>query len=702
MRFVSSEGKGFILGSPAPTTPNSAKGLWTLNSVSDSKDAAIDVSQSPLFVRKAQESASNSVESSPKPSAFTSSLSEPFKFKVTVGPTRRELSADLTPRKEIEAVIVPRLPLNFSQDSSRQSSSESLSRKDSNSSNSSTSSSSSRKRENTEYAESPAKRRRISFGTKSVRKPILPIMMSTLTSGSSRRDVPTAASIFEPPEPQFLPTSSHNSTPVRARAGSVVDKSNPSTPSKLRLNAPSLPSTPATATAQVLDSLSLGVHLNVPETRDSDAPLSMEEIAAWVIFGQEAKEATVSFLLAYPHFKITSRELFKLVWGFYHQPPLQYWKIASTFSNQRAKVVEFVSTWMTVSYADFEWSAASPAAPSTPRTETGSAPPTPAKTGRVPLKFINKFVESLKADNTDTAAIEALMESQPKLALSPRKMAQSAASSSATTSSSAYSINNLASPRGRSASASRRSSKYHARRQSSVKAGNPITFEQIEPGELAMQMTLLDFARLRSVPLTELIGQAWNKSDKAHAAPRLTNIINNFNNISYWVAQEISQAEGGAKEQAKRIDRFINVGNKLKSMGNFNGVMQIFSGLISSSVQKLTEAWKLIPSKQMARYKKFETIMSPYHNYGTYRTRLNECKSSPAIPYIGIHLGDIVHLLEGTEDEVPDKYALHKVLKLGDMLRMWFLWQRQNCEIAEDSDITQFLALLRGSVSRDV
>lgn len=328
----------------------------------------------------------------------------------------------------------------------------------------------------------------------------------------------------------------------------------------------------------------------------------------------------------------------------------------------------------------------------------------------MPHKFLTKLVDTLIADGSDTSAFDALMESQPKVVLSPRKMAPSSGSSTASnstsngqssTSSSGFSASQVSSPRSRSASASRRTSKYHARRQSSVKAGEPVTFDQIEPTELALQMTFMDFARLRSVPMTELVGQAWNKSDKARAAPRLTNIINNFNNMSYWVAQEIASVEGGAKEQAKVIDRFISVGNKLKSMGNFNGVMQIFSGLLSSNVQRLQDAWKLISSKQMQKYKKFEQIMSPYHNYGAYRTRLAECKQAPVIPYIGIHLGDIVHLLEGTEDEIPDHYAIHKVFKLGALLRLWHQWQKQTCDIAEDSDITQFLALLKGSVVRD-
>jgi hypothetical protein len=436
--------------------------------------------------------------------------------------------------------------------------------------------------------------------------------------------------------------------------------------------------------------LNINGHLTVPASKESELPLTVAEIAAWVIFGQDDQELIASFIFAYLHFKMTPRELFKQVWAFYHQPPLQYWKLVSTFVLQRGRVVSFVERWASLSPEDFDWR---PAPPQTPGIVT-------AKETRVPFKFLMKFIEILRSDGVDTSGLNAMLEThQSTCTETPRKSMSSSATSSGSNSTAAAAAS-ATSPRKSLTSAGRRQSKYHQRRQSSIKAGEAITLSQIEPFELAAQMTFMDAHRLKSLRMIELVGQGWNKADKATIAPRLTNIINHFNNVSYWVSQEITKAET-PKEQAKLIERFISVGSKLKDLGNFNGLMEIFSGLISNGVQRLQEAWKLLPSKQMSKYKKFESIMSPFQNAAAYRSRLAECSKSPVIPYIGIHLSDIVHLIEGIDDEIPDKYTLPKVLKLGDMLKLWHHWKRQPCDIVEDSDITQFLALLRGAVSKE-
>jgi len=673
--------KGFGDGTP-PTTPQSLKSLWTAQPTAnvETKPVQVDVTQSPLFIKRSSTTVSDEGEAaaSPKPATDT-----PFKFKVTICPNRREVVADFdpslsTPRKDYIPIVVPKLDLHLPP-TPTQKQPDSVVKKDS--------SGSVRKRGGaSDYTESPAKRRRISFGTKSVRKTIFSgFSNGTASKSGDVREIPTAESIFAPIPPPLSSSSSSSSsnesslsTP-RSRSGSVTE---PGHLPEENNGAVGLP------TSAGISSIP---NFTVPASKEHDVTMTVQEIAAWSIFGQEDNEILVSFILSYIHFKHTPKELFKIVWTFYHQPPLQYWKLISTFANQRARVVNFVSVWVRVSPNDFEWL---PPPPQTPGIST-------AKGNKIPLKFYAKFVDVVRSDGGDVSALENAQDNAAsKCCETPRKSMASTSSASSSTSSSS---SGASSPRKSSlmnGSTSRRQSKYSARRQSSIKAGEAVTLSQIEPGELALQMTLVDWNRLRSVPLTELVGQAWNKADKAHIAPRLTNIINHFNNVSFWVSQEVVQADG-MKEQAKMIDRFITVGNKLKDLGNFNGLMQIFSGLMASSVQKLQEAWKLISSKQLARYRKFEAIMSPFQNSSVYRTRLTECLKSPVIPYIGIHLGDIVHLLEGIDDEVPDKYALQKVLKLGNMLKMWHMWQMQSCDIVEDNDITQFLALLRGAICKD-
>jgi hypothetical protein len=412
----------------------------------------------------------------------------------------------------------------------------------------------------------------------------------------------------------------------------------------------------------------------VPASKDSEVPLSIEEIAAWVIFGQDDPEITKAFLLSFIHFKTTAKDLFKMIWQFYYQPPLQYWKLMSTFSNQRSRVVSFVTTWTSISPGDFDLSPPPPQTPGVPLPKE--------KTSKIPLKFYLKFLETLKADGANSDELD----------LSSARKTSSTNSQEQTPAKSAP----PASPR---RSLSKRQSKFGARRQSSVKAGTTSpTFMQFEPSDFAVQLTVFELRLLKAVPLGELVGQAWNKTDKELNAPRVTNIINHFNRMSFWVGQEISQGEN-AKDQGKRMDRFISVAKKLKDIGNFNGLMEIFSGLMSSTVQKLTDAWKTVPSRQMARLKKIEGLMSPFQNAAAYRTRLAEFPKSPVIPYFGVHLSDIVHLIEGVEDEVPDKYALQKVLKLGSMISCWHSWQKQQIDAPEDIDIIQFILTLKATVS---
>lgn len=77
--------------------------------------------------------------------------------------------------------------------------------------------------------------------------------------------------------------------------------------------------------------------------------------------------------------------------------------------------------------------------------------------------------------------------------------------------------------------------------------------------DLAIFLTVYEFRLLKCVPFSELHGLAWNKKDSATTCPHATRFIQHFNNVSYWISGEISEAES-VKEQAKRIERYISLG----------------------------------------------------------------------------------------------------------------------------------------------
>lgn len=116
-------------------------------------------------------------------------------------------------------------------------------------------------------------------------------------------------------------------------------------------------------------------------------------------------------------------------------------------------------------------------------------------------------------------------------------------------------------------------------------APNP-TFLDLKSIDLARELTMEEFELYCSVEPRELVAQAWQKDNKMEIAPNLTRLIERFNKIGYWVATEIL-TKHDLKMRVKYIKKFIKIAYKCYECNNFNGVMQILSGLNNSSVKRL-------------------------------------------------------------------------------------------------------------------
>lgn len=387
--------------------------------------------------------------------------------------------------------------------------------------------------------------------------------------------------------------------------------------------------------------------LNVNNS-DPDKPMSMEDILSYVIFGQDEIESMKSFILAYPHFKWTPKEKFQSLWNLYRNPPLKYWRVNSTRADQRVKVIKYLLLWMQLSVSDFNL-------------ESDSSD------NRVPFKYYRNFLELIKADEID---IDELTVKLPRL---DDKEFYPASSKQAS----------------RRKSLNRRSSIGHRRQHSIIRQKE----SNLDPLNFAIQLARYEFNIFKRIKPSELINQSWNKEGCEINAPNVVQIIKHFNKISNWVSREIIEAET-LKDQAKKIEKFIMIAKKSKNIGNYNGLMEIISGLSSIDVQRLVNAWKLVPEKQTTRLKKLESLISPSQNFREYRLKLEMTKGF-VVPYTGIHLGDIVHIVEGYVETCKGYYDINKVLQLGSMLLQWREWQNQVIDVEEDPSFIQFVNSLK-------
>lgn len=118
----------------------------------------------------------------------------------------------------------------------------------------------------------------------------------------------------------------------------------------------------------------------------------------------------------------------------------------------------------------------------------------------------------------------------------------------------------------------------------------------IEPLELARQITLAEYDIFRRISPSEFYRKAWEKKDRA---PNVNALIVRFNLLSYWVASEILSAVDAKARQAT-ITRFLETVRHLLELGNFNGIVEITAGLNLSVVQRLKPDWKAVPPKLVA------------------------------------------------------------------------------------------------------
>lgn len=380
-------------------------------------------------------------------------------------------------------------------------------------------------------------------------------------------------------------------------------------------------------------------NLNLGEYNlDLSYPISLAEMLKNVIL--DNKESWKLFILSYVHFKWTPREKFRTLKRFYKSQNDLTWMNRIATLKEKTKILMYLSDWIQLSlYTDFNFSKVR-------SSETNSL---------VSLNQYSKFLEYVKNDGLNLKQLNIKLPSIREIEINIYE----------------YSKYNITTT--------------HIKRCSLFRGKNFID----EPTLFSHQLALYEFQLFKKVKPKELVNQAWNKSGKEENAPNVTRFIKHFNVISKWITSQILDLKTD-KEQAKSIEKFITIAKKSKSRGNFNGVMEIISSLSSIQIQQLQSTWKLVSDKSKAKLKKLECLMSPFQNFRNYRQKIETWKGF-LVPYVGVHLGDIVHLMEGYLETTLGYYDTQKVLQLGSYLVQWRSFQEQQIFINEDYEFTKFL-----------
>ncbi|WAQ95760.1 RPGF6-like protein [Mya arenaria] len=136
-----------------------------------------------------------------------------------------------------------------------------------------------------------------------------------------------------------------------------------------------------------------------------------------------------------------------------------------------------------------------------------------------------------------------------------------------------------------------------------------ISLTQLNPCEVASQLTLEDFKVFKEIQPAEYIDEIFKLKSK-YGAPNLKKFSDLANKEMFWVVTEIC-SESNLVKRMKIVKHFIKIARHCKECKNFNSMFAIVSGLSHSSVSRLHNTWEKVPNKYR---KMFELPFFPVVN----------------------------------------------------------------------------------------
>eukprot|EP01087_Luapelamoeba_hula_P021633 TRINITY_DN75_c4_g2_i3.p1 TRINITY_DN75_c4_g2~~TRINITY_DN75_c4_g2_i3.p1 ORF type:complete len:1301 (-),score=228.88 TRINITY_DN75_c4_g2_i3:392-4294(-) len=176
-----------------------------------------------------------------------------------------------------------------------------------------------------------------------------------------------------------------------------------------------------------------------------------------------------------------------------------------------------------------------------------------------------------------------------------------------------------------------------------------IDFVDLHESVLARELTVLEWDLFSQVDVRNLMTMT-NKEQESKFA-----LIPHYNHIANWVATEILITKGSST-QVRVIEKFIRLALHLLHLNNFNGAMEIISGLNHSTIQRLKRVWAMLPRKMRDIWNNFDELMNPRQNFAIYRKQLEKRRknSVPLLPYFGLYMRDFTFINDGNPKYNPE------------------------------------------------
>ncbi|KAK4183577.1 ras guanine nucleotide exchange factor domain-containing protein [Podospora australis] len=171
------------------------------------------------------------------------------------------------------------------------------------------------------------------------------------------------------------------------------------------------------------------------------------------------------------------------------------------------------------------------------------------------------------------------------------------------------------------------------------KAGGTCpTILDLDPLEIARQLTMKQMALFCSIMPEELLGSKWTKLGGA-GAPNVKAMSAFTTGLSNLVADTILQYSE-VKKRAQVIKQWIKIASQCSALHNYDALMAITCALTDTSIKRLKMTWDTVSAKRKEVLKTLQATVDFNQNYKALRAQLHD-RVPPCLPFLGMFLTDL-------------------------------------------------------------
>lgn len=175
-----------------------------------------------------------------------------------------------------------------------------------------------------------------------------------------------------------------------------------------------------------------------------------------------------------------------------------------------------------------------------------------------------------------------------------------------------------------------------------------IKFLDIDPLELARQLTIREAEAFGRIRPQECLHKNWTKPNSDAVSPNIREVIGINNRIIGWVAEAILMQDE-ARVRAQWIRQFILIAERCRKLQNFASMTAIISGLNTAAIHRLRASWDLVNPKMIATFEELTNLLQSTKNFSEYREMIHNL-DPPCVPFLGVYLTDLVFIDDGNPD----------------------------------------------------